>query len=52
MQLVVGPDEFAGRYSHWVNSVEVVPVAASGRGLKLRRNCAQLKSAPVPRMRP
>ncbi len=24
LQLVVGPDEFAGRYSHWVKSVEVV----------------------------
>ena len=25
IQLVVGPDEFASRYSHWVNRVEVVP---------------------------
>jgi tungstate transport system substrate-binding protein len=24
LQLVVGPDEFAGRYSHWVKSVELV----------------------------
>ena len=24
LQLVVGPDEFAGRYSHWVKSVEVI----------------------------
>ena len=24
LQLVVGPDEFAGRYSHWVKSVEIV----------------------------
>jgi hypothetical protein len=27
IQLVVGPDEFAGRYSHWVKTIEVVPVA-------------------------
>jgi len=25
IQLVVGPDEFAGRYSHWVKTIEVVP---------------------------
>ena len=24
LQLVVGPDEFAGRYSHWVKTVELV----------------------------
>jgi tungstate transport system substrate-binding protein len=24
LQLVVGPDEFAGRYSHWVKSIELV----------------------------
>jgi mono/diheme cytochrome c family protein len=24
LQLVVGPDEFAGRYSHWVKQVEVI----------------------------
>jgi tungstate transport system substrate-binding protein len=24
IQLVVGPDEFAGRYSHWVKTIEVV----------------------------
>jgi tungstate transport system substrate-binding protein len=24
LQLVVGPDEFAGRFSHWVKSIEVV----------------------------
>jgi tungstate transport system substrate-binding protein len=24
LQLVVGPDEFAGRYSHWVKSVELI----------------------------
>jgi mono/diheme cytochrome c family protein len=27
IQLIVGPDEFAGRYSHWVKSIEVVPPA-------------------------
>jgi len=25
IQLVVGPDEFASRYSHWVKTIEVVP---------------------------
>jgi mono/diheme cytochrome c family protein len=25
IQLVVGPDEYAGRYSHWVSEIEVVP---------------------------
>ncbi|HEY3384396.1 MAG TPA: substrate-binding domain-containing protein [Vicinamibacterales bacterium] len=25
LQLVVGPDQFAGRYSHWVRTIEVVP---------------------------
>jgi hypothetical protein len=24
IQLVVGPDEFASRYSHWVSSVQVL----------------------------
>jgi tungstate transport system substrate-binding protein len=27
IQLVVGTDEFAGRYSHWVKTIEVVPAA-------------------------
>jgi len=27
IQLIVGPDEFAGRYSHWVKSIEVVAAA-------------------------
>ncbi|MDO8836650.1 MAG: hypothetical protein Q7V01_13695, partial [Vicinamibacterales bacterium] len=24
IQLIVGPDEYAGRYSHWVSEIEVV----------------------------
>jgi tungstate transport system substrate-binding protein len=27
IQLIVGPDEFAARYSHWVKTIEVVPAS-------------------------
>jgi tungstate transport system substrate-binding protein len=33
LQLIVGPDEFAGRYSHWVKTIELVGSGKTGPGV-------------------